>query len=58
MCIPDPNISKLVAKAYECVFIDYAINNKTYRFYDLKNYLIIESNDIDFFEDKFLKIEK
>ncbi|KAM7494813.1 hypothetical protein LguiB_029422 [Lonicera macranthoides] len=51
--IPDPKRSKLASRAYECVFIGYAINSKAYRFYDLKNHVIIESNDVDFFEDKF-----
>ena len=31
----------------------YASNSKAYRFYDLKNHVIIESNDADFFENKF-----
>ena len=53
MRIPDPKISKLASRAYECVFIGYAINSKAYRFYDLKNHVVIESNDVDFFEDKF-----
>ena len=52
--IPDPKRSKLASRAYECVFIGYAINSKAYRFYDLKNHVIIESNDVDFFENKFL----
>ena len=37
----------------KCVFIGYAKNSKAYRFYDLENKVIIESNDIDFFEDRF-----
>ncbi|XP_070668500.1 uncharacterized protein [Malus domestica] len=28
-------------------------NSKAYRFYDLKNHVVIESNDADFFENKF-----
>ena len=51
--IPDPKRSKLASRAYECVFIGYPINSKAYIFYDLKNHVIIESNDVDFFEDKF-----
>ena len=37
----------------KCVFIGYAKNSKAYRFYDLENKVIIESNDVDFFKDKF-----
>jgi len=51
--IPDPKRKKLASRAYECVFIGYAINSKAYRFYDLKNQVVIVSNDVDFFEDKF-----
>ncbi|KAL0559604.1 hypothetical protein IC582_004219 [Cucumis melo] len=51
--IPDPKRRKLASRAYECVFIGYAENSKTYRFYDLENKVIIESNDVDFFEDIF-----
>ena len=49
--IPYPKRRKLVSGAYECVFIGYAINNKAYKFYDLINEVIIESNDANFFED-------
>ena len=45
--------SKLASRAYECVFIGYVINCKVYRFYNLKDQVIIESNNVDFFEDKF-----
>ena len=51
--ILDPQRRKLASRAYEFVFIGYAENNKTYKFYDLENKVIIESNDIDFFEDRF-----
>ena len=51
--IPNPKRSKLASRAYECVFIGYATNSKVYRYYDLKNHVIIESNDVDFFENKF-----
>ena len=51
--IPDPKRSKLASRAYECVFIGYAIHSKAYRFYDIKNNVIVESLDVDFFEDKF-----
>ena len=51
--IPDPKRVKLASRAYECVFIGYAINSKVYRFYDLNAKVIIESNDADFYENKF-----
>ena len=43
----------MASRAYECVFIGYAINSKAYRFYDLNAHNIIESNDADFYETKF-----
>ncbi|KAL0545202.1 hypothetical protein IC582_020351 [Cucumis melo] len=52
--IPDPKRRKLASRAYECVFIGYAENSKAYRFYDLENKVVIESNDVDFFKDKIL----
>lgn len=41
---------ELASRAYECLFIGYALNNKTYRFYDLNVKVVIESNDVDFHE--------
>ena len=51
--ILNPKRRKLVNRAYECVFIGYVENSKAYRFYDLENKVIIESNDVDFFEVRF-----
>ena len=51
--ISDPKRRKLTSRAYECAFIGYAKNSKVYRFYDLENEVIIESNDLIFFEDRF-----
>jgi hypothetical protein len=51
--IPDPKRVKLASRAYECVFIGYAVNSKAYKFYDLNAKVIIESNDADFNEEKF-----
>jgi len=48
-----PKRVKLASRAYECVFIGYALNSKGYRFYDLKAKVIIESNDAEFYETKF-----
>ena len=33
--IPDPKRIKLASRAYECVFIGYAVNSKAYRFYNI-----------------------
>ena len=51
--ILDPKRRNLSCRAYECVIIGYFESSKAYRFYDLDNKVIIESNDEDFFEDKF-----
>ena len=51
--IPDPKRRKLAIRAYRCVFIGYAKNYKAYKFYDLENNVIVASNDVDFFEDRF-----
>lgn len=50
---PDPKRSKLSSRAYECVFVGYSLNSKSYKFYDINNKVIIESIDADFFEHKF-----
>ena len=50
--IPDPKRVKLTSRAYECVFIGYAISSKVYRFSDLNAKVIIKSNDVDFYENK------
>ncbi|GKD10821.1 retrovirus-related pol polyprotein from transposon TNT 1-94 [Tanacetum coccineum] len=51
--IHDPKRIKLASRAYECVFIGYALNSKAYRFFDLKSHVILESNDADFYEHKY-----
>jgi len=51
--IPDLKRVKLASRAYECAFIGYANNNEAYQFYDLNAKVIIESNDVDFYENKF-----
>lgn len=43
---------KLTSIIYECVLIEYVINSKAYRFYDLNAKVIIESNNADFYENK------
>ena len=39
---------KITNRAYECVFIGYAINIIKYRFYVLNTKVNIESNDTNF----------
>ena len=51
--IPYPKRRKLANRTYECVFIGYTENSKAYRFYDFENKIIIESNDVDLFKDRF-----
>jgi len=46
----EPKRVKLTSRAYECVFIGYAIIREAYRFYDLNAKVIIKSNDVDFYE--------
>jgi hypothetical protein len=41
---------KRVSRAYECLFIGYAIIREAYRFYDLNAKVIIKSTDVDFYE--------
>ncbi|GJT53730.1 retrovirus-related pol polyprotein from transposon TNT 1-94, partial [Tanacetum coccineum] len=50
---PDPKRSKLGARGIRSVFVGYAKNSKAYRLLDERTCVIIESRDVDFFEDKF-----
>ncbi|GKD36146.1 retrovirus-related pol polyprotein from transposon TNT 1-94, partial [Tanacetum coccineum] len=50
---PDPKRSKLGARGIRSVFVGYAKNSKAYRLLDESSGVIIESRDVDFFEDKF-----
>lgn len=50
--ISDLKRVKLASRVYECVCIGYAASSKSYRCYDLNSKVIIESNDIEFYEDK------
>ena len=52
---PDPKRSKLGARGIKSVFVGYAKNSKAYRLLDENSGVIIESRDVEFFEDKFLK---
>ena len=49
----DPNIFKLGKKVTTCAFLGYASNSTTYRFFNLKDSVIIESGDAIFYENKF-----
>lgn len=51
--IQDLKRVKLIIRAYECVFIGYATSSKACRFYDLIAIVIIESNDVECYENKF-----
>ena len=54
--ILDPNKRKFASRTNEFVFIEYGVNSKTYRLYDLVNKVIIKSNCVDFSKSKFLYI--
>lgn len=43
---------KLTTSSYECIFIRYATNTKTYLCYDLNSKVTIESNNVEFYKDK------
>ena len=46
-----PNKTKLGPRATKCAFVCYASNNKAYRLLDLESNVIIESREVDFFEN-------
>ena len=50
---PDPKRFKLGARATKNVFVGYANNSKAYRLLDKESGMIVESRDVEFFEDKF-----
>nr|GEW10112.1 hypothetical protein [Tanacetum cinerariifolium] len=52
---PEPKRSKLGARGIKSVFVGYAKNSKAYRLLDENSGVIIESRDVEFFEDKFSK---
>ncbi|GJU91034.1 retrovirus-related pol polyprotein from transposon TNT 1-94 [Tanacetum coccineum] len=51
--IPGLKRIKLASRAYECLFVGYALNSKAYMFFDLKYHVILESNDADFHEHEY-----
>nr|GEX27830.1 zinc finger, CCHC-type [Tanacetum cinerariifolium] len=48
-----PNTSKLGPRGLKSIFVGYAKDSKSYRCLDLDSNVIIESRDVDFFENKF-----
>nr|GEX78884.1 hypothetical protein [Tanacetum cinerariifolium] len=51
--VPLPNTSKLGPRGLKSVFVRYAKDSKSYRCLDLDSNIIVESRDVDFFENKF-----
>nr|GEZ35137.1 retrotransposon protein, putative, Ty1-copia subclass [Tanacetum cinerariifolium] len=51
--VPLPNTSKLGPKGLKRVFVGYAKDSKSYHCLDLDSNIIVESRDVDFFENKF-----
>ncbi|RVW67819.1 hypothetical protein CK203_060977 [Vitis vinifera] len=47
----DPHKTKLGPRAIKCVFVGYASNSKAYRLLDLESNVIIESREVEFFEN-------
>ena len=50
---PDPKRTKLGDRAIKGIFVGYAINSKAYRLLDEESGVIVESRDVEFFENKF-----
>ncbi len=48
---PDPKRTKLGPRAIKCAFVGYAQNSKAYRLLDMESNTIIESRDVEFFEN-------
>ena len=51
--LTDHKISKLSIRATTFAFLSYVINSAAYRFFDLENKIIFESDDAIFHEEKF-----
>ncbi|GKC18073.1 retrovirus-related pol polyprotein from transposon TNT 1-94 [Tanacetum coccineum] len=51
--VPLPNTSKLGPRGLKSVFVGYAKDSKSYRCLDLDSNVIVESRDVDLFENKF-----
>ena len=53
--IPKDEHGKLDSKASKCVLIDYCLETKGYRLYDLSRQKVVHSHDVEFNEEE--KIE-
>ncbi|CAL1369869.1 unnamed protein product [Linum trigynum] len=51
--VSDPKRTKLGPRALKGVFLGYAENSKAYRVLDLESNVVVESRDVEFFENKF-----
>nr|GEW64878.1 hypothetical protein [Tanacetum cinerariifolium] len=51
--VPLPNTSKLGPRGLKSIFVGYAKDSKSYRCLDFNSNVIVESRDVDFFENKF-----
>ncbi|KAF5775122.1 putative RNA-directed DNA polymerase [Helianthus annuus] len=51
--VPDPKTLKLGERAFKSVFIGYASHSKSYRLLDDESGIVVESRDVEFFENKF-----
>lgn len=56
--VTDPKRTKLGPRALRSVFVGYAEHSKAYRLLDLNSNTIVESRDVEFFENKFYKDSK
>ncbi|GJZ15344.1 hypothetical protein Tco_0551021 [Tanacetum coccineum] len=51
--VPLPHTSKLGPRGLKSIFVGYAKDSKSYRCLDLDSNVIVESRDVDFFENNF-----
>ena len=47
----NPDKTKLGPRATKCAFVGYASNSKAYRLLDFESNVIIESRDVEFFDN-------
>lgn len=51
----DPKRTKLGPRGIKCAFIGYLQNSKVYRLLNLESNVIVESQDVEFFENLITK---
>lgn len=51
----DPKRMKLGPRRIRCAFIGYTSNSKSYRLLNLESNIIVESRDVEFFENLITK---